>query len=221
MKYIVFDTETNGLPRKVDGQTVFPMAIQLAWAIIEIPGPGPSRPDYRLHTTKDRILNHPIPRDLFDESAASVHGITYDRMREAGMEPESAYREFITDFYRADVSVCHNHRFDFNVIIQDMRRYGLEARLPKSRKYFCTCQDRRVVDLVKLPHSWRNQYKWPKLEELHGYLFPKEPTPDGMHNAMNDVMATVKCFVELQRRGVFSVNSRTGRRETLFELPAY
>lgn len=41
--------------------------------------------------------------------------------------------------------------------------------------------------------------KMPKLCELYEYLFEK-PAPDGMHDAMVDVLACLDCFVEIRRR---------------------
>lgn len=41
--------------------------------------------------------------------------------------------------------------------------------------------------------------KMPKLCELYEYLFEK-PAPEGMHDAMVDVLACLDCFVEIKRR---------------------
>ena len=41
--------------------------------------------------------------------------------------------------------------------------------------------------------------KMPKLCELYEYLF-EEPAPSGMHDALVDVQACLKCFLEIKRR---------------------
>ena len=43
-------------------------------------------------------------------------------------------------------------------------------------------------------------YKWTKLEELYQKLFGT--TFSGAHDAMSDVEATRKCYLELKKRGI-------------------
>ncbi len=53
------------------------------------------------------------------------------------------------------------------------------------------------TDILKIPSRKGSGYKWPKLEELHNFLF-KEGF-DGAHDALNDVMATSKCYFEMNK----------------------
>ena len=59
-----------------------------------------------------------------------------------------------------------------------------------------------ITDLCKLPFpdgtASNGQYKWPKLTELHEFLFGESFT--GAHDALTDVKATARCFWELYKR---------------------
>lgn len=54
------------------------------------------------------------------------------------------------------------------------------------------------VDYCQIPGA--HGFKWPKLEELHEKLFGC--AFDGAHDAMNDVMATAKCYFELKNKSI-------------------
>jgi len=55
----------------------------------------------------------------------------------------------------------------------------------------------KTTSLCKLPNKYGNGYKWPKLSELHNFLF-NEDFADA-HDALGDIRATIKCFFELKR----------------------
>jgi hypothetical protein len=54
-----------------------------------------------------------------------------------------------------------------------------------------------TTNLLRLPGPYG--FKWPKLEELHAFLF--ETGYDCAHDASRDVEACARCFFELRRRG--------------------
>ena len=62
-------------------------------------------------------------------------------------------------------------------------------------------QKNNTTNICKIKNP-RGGYKWPKLEELFGYLFYNRTdiSIDGAHDAMNDVLITAKCYIELKRR---------------------
>ena len=58
----------------------------------------------------------------------------------------------------------------------------------------------KSVKVCKIPFEGRGGYKWPKLTELHQHLFNEDF--EGAHDALADVMATVKCYFNLIKQGV-------------------
>ena len=59
------------------------------------------------------------------------------------------------------------------------------------------CTMKQSVNCCKIPSGSR--YKYPTLSELHTFLFDK--SFENAHDAMEDVRATLRCFIELYRRG--------------------
>ena len=60
----------------------------------------------------------------------------------------------------------------------------------------CTMQS--TVDFCAIPGKYG--YKFPKLQELYKKLFGNEF--EDAHNALSDIRATLKCYLELKKRGI-------------------
>lgn len=100
----------------------------------------------------------------------------------------------IKDINRSKFMIAHNLDFDHKVLGAEMLRYNARASV-KTQKI---CTMKSTTDLCCIPGPYG--FKWPKLEELHRFLFQEDFS--GAHDAMNDVKATMRCFIELVNRGV-------------------
>jgi DNA polymerase III subunit epsilon len=109
--------------------------------------------------------------------------------------------EFRDDINREDMSkiVAHNIDFDYGVAGAEFLRAGFWNHLD-DRPRVCTMKC--STGLCKIPQKNGRGYKWPKLEELHRFLF--DVGFEGAHDARNDVAAGLRCYRELVRRGVLS-----------------
>jgi DNA polymerase III epsilon subunit-like protein len=187
--FFVFDCETTGLPvrrnlsvRDVDG---WPRLVQLAWATYDAWG--------QLETAEVHIVRPDgfiIPAD-----STRIHGISHDRALEIG----ESVGDVLARFSQAldspfDAVIAHNLEYDRNVVGAELIRAGLASRLFE-RPGLCTMTT--TTKLLRLPGPYG--FKWPKLEELHAFLF--ETGYDGVHDASHDVEACARCFFELRRRG--------------------
>lgn len=63
-------------------------------------------------------------------------------------------------------------------------------------KLFCTMQESLELCHLVRANSKGNYLKFPKLEEMHHYLFGT--TPKNLHNSMNDVYVCLRCFHRLR-----------------------
>ncbi len=98
----------------------------------------------------------------------------------------------------AEVVVAHNANFDGSVIAAEYLRLGLKPPfVPGSM----ICTMTQSTDYCRLSGPYGN--KWPKLDELHMFLFGT--LFGGAHDAGVDVAACARCFFELERRGVIRV----------------
>jgi DNA polymerase-3 subunit epsilon len=188
-RFFVFDCETTGLPARrdipiedVDG---WPRMVQLAWAIYDAWG--------RLEKAESHIIRPDgfrIPDD-----AARIHGISHDRALAEGRPVRDALDRFVRDLESpVDAVIAHNLDFDRSVVGAELIRAALPRRL---FDWPGLCTMTSTTELLRLPGPYGP--KWPKLDELHAYLFGA--AYDGAHDAARDVEACARCFFELLRRG--------------------
>lgn len=193
--FLIFDTETTGLPKRWDAPITevdnWPRVVQIAW---------------QLHDQWGNLLEHnglilfpdqwEIPYD-----AERVHGISTELARQVGRPAEEVLQKFIDALARAEVIAGHNLQFDINVTSSELYRYGFDYQHLISKKRLDTCDEATAL-LTKLPGGKGGKFKFPNLTELYSYLFGE--TFGEAHNATADVEATARCFFELIRRKHYS-----------------
>jgi DNA polymerase-3 subunit alpha/DNA polymerase-3 subunit epsilon len=154
--------------------------IQLAWVVTD--GEGEV-----LECRNNSIL--PRGEWEMDPRAEAVHGISRQWVEETGNKPHDILWEFVDRLNRVDLAVAHNLAFDLRMVKNDIERYHLTDLTPQPKATLCT-----------MARGTLSGQKWPKLEELHIRLFKKGF--EGSHDALNDVMATVRIYFEMLRLGM-------------------
>ncbi|MFY7944523.1 MAG: PHP domain-containing protein, partial [Crocinitomicaceae bacterium] len=192
--FLIFDTETTGLPRNynapISDTDNWPRVVQIAW---------------QLHDELGNVLEHkdflirPNGFNIPYESE-KVHGISTELANLGGEELEDVLFLFKKALKKASFIVGHNVSFDNNVLGCEFFRLGEDS--PLTLPVLDTCTE-DTAELLKLPGGRGGKFKLPTLTELHSYLFQ---TPfEEAHNATADVEATTRCFLELIRREQFSL----------------
>ena len=194
--YIIFDTETTGLPRDwnapISDTNNWPRVIQLAWQLHDDMGQLIENNDFLIQPD-----GFDIPYD-----AERIHGISTELAIEKG-EPLSKVLELFTvALSKAKFVVGQNVGFDLNVLGCEFIRTQLPTNMSEM-PVLDTCTELTAA-LCKLPGGRGGRFKLPTLTELHSFLF-NETFADA-HNATADVEATTRCFFELIRRGEFPVS---------------
>lgn len=192
MKFLFFDTETNGLPldykasyTEVDN---WPRVIQLGWALTDDTG--------NILASRNDLIKPEgwmVPTEAFWID----NGFTQERNEREGIRIIDALNEMHAAKQQADVLVAHNLNFDHRIVWAEFIRNGLTPRSGMAK--ICTMM--KSTSFCKLPA--KRGYKWPKLDELYQTLFGCDF--EGAHDAGSDVLATVKCFFELVRIGVIEM----------------
>jgi len=191
--FLIFDTETTGLPLRdnapVSEVDNWPRVVQIAW---------------QLHDESGDLLEHQnlliIPGGFeIPYSAEKVHKISTDKARKHGVPLDEALQKFNDSLGKASFLVGHNIRFDMNALGAEFIRANMPSRFLEV-KQICTMWS--STDHMKLPGGRGGKYKPPKLMELYEHLF-EEQFPEA-HNASADVEATARCFFELLRKKVIS-----------------
>ena len=191
--YIIFDTETTGLPRDWNAPITdtdnWPRVVQIAWQLHDDMG--------RLVENKDYLIDpdgFDIPYD-----SEQIHGISTALAKAQGVPLNQALEEFNEALKQAKFVVGQNINFDINVWGCEFHRSGIETDMV-DMAILDTCTE-TTANLCQIPGGRGGRFKLPTLTELHEYLF-QEAFAEA-HNATADVEATTRCFFELIRRGVF------------------
>jgi DNA polymerase III subunit alpha len=192
--YLIFDTETTGLPKRWDAPITdtdnWPRCIQIAWQLHNEMGELLLHKDYLV---KPEGFN--IPYD-----AEKIHGISTQLASEKGLALEEVLAEFLAALAQAKFVVGQNIGFDINIMGAEFHRMNLGLPLVNFPT-LDTCTE-ITANLLQLPGGRGGKFKLPNLTELHQYLFGV-PFKEA-HNATADVEATTRCFFELIRKKIFT-----------------
>ena len=187
--YLIFDTETTGLPKNwkapITDTDNWPRCVQIAW---------------QLHDKMGELIedqNYLIKPDNFEipYESQKIHGISTELALEAGKTLNEVLEKFNQSLEKSSFVIGHNVNFDINVIGCEFYRKQLKNGL-SSKKLLDTCTEDTAL-LCELPGGRGGKYKLPTLIELYEFLF--ESSFKEAHNATADVEATARCFLELIR----------------------
>lgn len=184
-RFLVFDTETNGIPSNwnlpPDESNNWPNLIQIGWYVFG---------ENANFINKESIIIKP-EGFVIDSKISELTNITQDYALQFGISLKEALLLFFDAVEKADFVIAHNFEFDENVILAESIRNSLEnpfQRLEFKEKKICTMKS--AVNYCNLPNL-----KYPKLSELYEILFKEKIEIE--HNALFDSKITAKCFWEL------------------------
>ncbi|GMQ27241.1 DNA polymerase III subunit alpha [Algoriphagus sp. oki45] len=206
--YIIFDTETTGLPRDYNAPMSdvdnWPRLVQIAWQLHDARGKLISNHNYII-----RPEGFTIPYN-----AEKVHGISTKRALAEGHDLKEILQVFREDVVQAKFLVGHNIGFDINVVGSEYLR--AELVMPLESKAELDTKD-ISTDFCALPGGKGGKFKWPTLTELHQKLFGVGF--DDAHDAAYDVDATARCFFGLITQGVQKPEPGILLEEVIYEAP--
>ena len=192
--YLIFDTETTGLPKRWDAPITdignWPRCVQIAWQLHDEMGKLIEHQDYLIQPE-----GFNIPFD-----AERIHGISTELAQANGISLAEVLEKFNIALEKANFIVGQNLGFDVNIMGCEFHRLGISSPMA-TLPVLDTCTE-ITASLLQLPGGRGGKFKLPTLTELHSYLFNK-PFSEA-HNATADVEATTRCFLELIRREVFT-----------------
>ncbi|GGW55001.1 DNA polymerase III alpha subunit [Winogradskyella epiphytica] len=188
--YLIFDTETTGLPKRWDAPITdtdnWPRCIQIAWQLHDAMGNCIEHQDFLVQPD-----GFNIPYD-----AEKIHGISTELAQEKGVPLSEVLEKFNIALSKTKFVVGQNVKFDLNIMGAEFVRENVDNPL-QELPVLDTCTE-HTAELCQLPGGRYGKFKLPTLTELHQFLFNK-PFAEA-HNATADVEATTRCFLELIRR---------------------
>jgi len=208
MRFLVFDTETTGLPQTkfISPSTLhkWPHIVQFSYLIYD-------SSLNNIIVSKDYIIKLPESILISDEST-KLHGITNDISKQSGVHIDDVLKEFFYYLKEVDRLIGHNIEFDINMIkvalLRVINSVSLSKEQLKSYKYdlhflnnykniSCTLKDSiKFCNIQLIDKNGKPYLKYPKLIELHEKLFNKQPT--NLHNSFIDILVTLRCFMKLK-----------------------
>ena len=206
--FLIFDTETTGLPRDWNAPLTdadnWPRCIQIAWQLHDKDGNCISHEDYLV-----RPDGFTIPYD-----AEKIHGISTILAQKEGIPIVEVLERFQHALHQCEFIGGHNVKFDLNIMGAEFLRSSDQNPL-ENFPIIDTCTE-QTASLCQLPGGRGGKFKLPTLSELHAHLF--DAHFEEAHNATADVEATTRCFFELFRQGAIQPEVLKTRGEVLLHL---
>lgn len=200
--FLIFDTETTGLPKRwkapISDTDNWPRCVQIAWQLHDQHGDMVSNKEFIVHPD-----GFTIPYE-----SEQIHGISTELAIEKGIPLREVLEHFQADLNQTQFVVGHNVSFDLNIMGAEFFRENVETQL-NSLPVLDTCTE-LTATLCQLPGGRGGKYKLPTLTELYEFLFHSSFSE--AHNASADVEATTRAFLELVRKNII-------QKDAFFELP--
>jgi len=176
MLWLIFDTETTGLPPKnkilsKENLQDWPHIVQLSFILFNT--------ETKKITEYDYIITAP---DIPEEST-KIHGITKEMNKQQGFYFPCIFDLFNLCLDLCDLVIGHNISFDIQMLTAQCLRHDISFSMKKP----IICTMKSTTQMCNLPRM-----KWPNLNELHCKLF-KETVPY-LHNSIIDVIVCLRCY---------------------------
>lgn len=195
MKIFVFDTETTWFINKKEPNNleIQPKIIQFAWILWNLE-------NWKFTEEKrvDILIN---PKESIPFASSKVHHI-YDIDVKNAPFIEDKIEEILSYINDSDAIIWHNIEYDEEMIKVELRRLNQEYRYTP-KQVICTMKT--TVDFCAIKWNWE-RFKYPKLWELHKKLFDEYFI--WAHDALTDVEATLRCFIELTNKWILKVEKK-------------
>lgn len=206
MKLLIFDTETTGISKfkKVIPYQIneWPFIVQFSYIVY-------NTDTHCIEKIDDDIIKLP-KGTVIPEETIKIHGIT-NEMCETGADIGKCLLTFAKYYLQADVVIGHNLSFDLNMVTAELIRlihscketelmdYCKLLSLLNTSNHYCTLQKSIAMCNIKARNAAGREYiKFPKLSELHQYLF--QSVPKNLHNSLNDVVVCLRCYYMIEKK---------------------
>lgn len=196
--YIVFDTETTGLPtmrnnppaeknlRAYDTARI----LQLSWACYDVSG------------KLIKLENHIIKPEGYKVDATHIHGIT-EEMAHNGEGFLSVMRIFYNDFKNIKCMFGHNVNFDINILKSEIIRRQKMLLLGAFDKIKKVCTMLLCKDIAQIPRKSGGGIKFPTQTELYQKIVGE--AMEDAHNAKYDVLNLGKIVTTLIEKKLIDI----------------
>jgi DNA polymerase III subunit epsilon len=188
--YLVFDTETSGLPLW-DEEPFHPnqaRIVQLGMILLD---------DHFNEMATFCALVRPSGWKI-QEGAYNAHHISQQMCEEYGFDISNILTTFDTFAQMADIIISYNLKFDSFLMDteQSLKNTGLPFKYDWQHQGFCAMLAATAPCGLKQANG---KSKWPKLQEAYKMLCCRD-MPANAHNALVDCRATIEVYKALKAK---------------------
>ena len=194
MYALCFDTETTGLWENkfapITDDKNWPYIVQLAWVSLDmVSGTVVSSNSFIIKLVNDQK----IPAE-----STKIHGITNEDMDLYGIDIKDVFVKFLKDLDETTYLVAHNLNFDQKILRVELYRNKFFKYVNGNNciKY-CTMKTAQKLYRFRSVKTGRVVKKYPKLKELHSFLFHDKLNEDLLHDALADTLVCLRCFYKM------------------------
>jgi DNA polymerase III epsilon subunit-like protein len=211
---LVFDVETTGLIPRHNKTSAplsdYPYITQASFVMYDLS-------KKQITQTYDSYIKVP-EHVVIGEEITNLTGITKKICDEKGCDITLFLETMYKAYSDSDVLVAHNFEFDETMILVELQRnyehirnthpeclglFNKSMENLRNVERYCTMKKGTDICNIMVESTIAGRpprKKWPKLTELYVKLFD-EPAPDGLHNSLVDVSATLKCYIKMRLGG--------------------
>lgn len=183
--FLIFDTETTGLPQfnVPFDHPAQARIVQLGCILLDS--------EFEEVASYSSLI---YPKDwTIQPDAQAKHNISIEQCKQYGLPIEAALDVFDAFCERSDKIVAFGLKFDAHLMdVEQTLRKGFTNRYEWTKDGICVMLE--STNVCKLPHATNKYrgYKWPKLQEAYEFMFHE--TFEDAHDALADCRATARVF---------------------------
>jgi len=188
IRYLIFDTETTGLPKKNDFSLI--NMIELGYIILD--------EDFKIIKESNNLIkgDYEIP-----EFITKLTGITQNKIDENGNSINVVLKEFINDIRSVEYILAHNNRFDLGILKKEMERLD--------DIYYFKELVMKKINLDTIPifktHIEKKTIENYKLQTVFSHFYNKEDFIQ-THRAIDDCHMVYKSLLYMKNNNDFCIN---------------
>lgn len=192
MAYLVFDTETTGLPDWRQPAHAPGQPRLASWCMLAVDD------DLEIERRWHGLVK---PNGwVMPPEAAAINGLTNERLENEGVPVDVPLGIVVEAIAEGRVLVAHNLQFDTKIMRGELRRRDLPDIGMQASAGICTM--RGLTDACGIPHPSRSGFKFPRLHEAGRILLGREF--QHAHDAVADAKACLWLLRVMWTRGMLN-----------------